>query len=100
MANAGPYANLRSTIVRIQIIVPATPSWILTNPKTSWDKSMTGQAVQFNFATDLDLVQVIGYDGSGKPITSSNRLANTTLIFYIGYLGFVTITVLFHMPWS
>ena len=43
--------------------------------------------MQFNFAKDLGLVETIGYSSTGKPITSSKKLGNTTLIFYIGYLG-------------
>ena len=46
-----------------------------------------GQAVLFNFANDLDLIQIIGYDSEGKPITNNQRYANAALIFYIGYLG-------------
>ena len=43
--------------------------------------------MQFNFAKDLGLVNIIGYTSTGKPITSSKKLANINLIFYIGYLG-------------
>lgn len=43
--------------------------------------------MQFNFAKDLGLIKIIGYNSEGDPITSRKRLANTTLIFYIGYLG-------------
>lgn len=59
----------------------------------SWDKSLAGQAVQFNYAKDLHLIQVIGHTANGVAITSTKRLANTTIIFYIGYLGQSSISV-------
>lgn len=54
---------------------------------SSWDKALMGQAVLFNFATDLKLIQVIGYSSAGVPITSSTRYSNAVMIFYVGYLG-------------
>ena len=59
--------------------------WLIRG--NSWDKALMGQAVLFNFAKDLDLIQTIGYNSEGKPITDNQRYANASLIFYVGYLG-------------
>ncbi len=54
----------------------------------SWDKAISGQAVQFNFAADLGLVRVIGHDSQGHALTDTSRLANITLVFYVAYIVF------------
>jgi hypothetical protein len=46
-----------------------------------------GQAVLFDFAKDLKLVEVIGYSSDGVPVTSSTRYSNAVMIFYVGYLS-------------
>lgn len=59
----------------------------LTSIDCSWDKSLQGQAADFNYTKDLHLVTVSGYTSAGEAITSTKRLSNATLIFYVGYLG-------------
>ncbi|KAF5634685.1 major facilitator superfamily transporter ACS family allantoate permease [Fusarium sp. NRRL 52700] len=88
-------ANLAGDVERVEDIdgktatSPFTPEEekkYLRKIDRCYDKGVISAATQFGFSQDLKLTTIIGYEKNGTPITSNEKYANASMMFYIGYL--------------